>query len=70
MHSLYVGPNPSLDGTIKNHFKESLRNQKWPNHFPGTFTLNVFTITNLFSHIYQFSCTNIWLEIYFGICEN
>jgi hypothetical protein len=27
-----------LGVNTRNHFKESLRNQKWPNHFPRPFT--------------------------------
>jgi hypothetical protein len=45
--------NPSLGGTIKNHLKEWLGNQKWTNHFLGPFPLNVFkTINCFFSHVY------------------
>ncbi len=44
--------NPSLGGTIKNHLKKWLRNQKWPNHFPQPFLLNIFTTINFFSHVY------------------
>jgi hypothetical protein len=43
----------SLGGTTRNHLKEQLRNQKWPNHFLGPFTLNVFTtICIFFPHVY------------------
>jgi hypothetical protein len=31
--------------------KNSLRNQKWSNHFPRPFPLNVFIITICFVHI-------------------
>jgi hypothetical protein len=44
---LSIGVDPSLGSTNRNHFKDSLRNQNWPNHFPGPFPLNVFT-TNFF----------------------
>jgi hypothetical protein len=58
----------SLGGTIRNHLKEQLRNQKRPNNFLGPFTLNVFTtICILFFSCLSIACTNIWLEVYFGI---
>jgi hypothetical protein len=41
----------SLGGTIANHFKKWLKNQKWPNHFPRPFTLNNYKF--IFSHAYQ-----------------
>jgi hypothetical protein len=55
--------NPSLGGTTKNYFKEWLRNKKQPNHFPGSFTLNVFTIIISFPPCLSITCTNIWLEV-------
>jgi len=36
--------NPSLVGTIRNHLQEWLKHQTQPNHFPGPFLKNVFTI--------------------------
>jgi hypothetical protein len=53
--------------TTRNHVKEWLRNQKHTNHFPGPFISNVFTIINFFPSCLSIACTNIWLEVYFGI---
>ncbi len=41
--------NPSLGVTIRNDFKEWLKNQKWPNHFLGPFFKKKFTTINYFS---------------------
>jgi len=41
----------SLGGTIQNHLKEWLRNQKRPILFPRPFTLKVFTI--IYIYVYQ-----------------
>ncbi len=38
----------SLGGITRNHLKEWVDNQKQPNHFLGSFTLNVFTIINYY----------------------
>jgi hypothetical protein len=64
--------NPSLGDTIRNHFKEWLKNKKWPNYFLGPFLLNVFTTINCYFSCLSIACLNIWLEVYFGIkkCEN
>jgi hypothetical protein len=43
-----LGANSSLGGTSKNHLKEWLKNQKWPNHFPRLLPLNVFHNYNFF----------------------
>jgi hypothetical protein len=60
--------NPSLGGTIENHPKEWLWNQKWPNHFPRPFILNLFTaIIIIFYHFYQLHALIYGLEVYFGI---
>jgi hypothetical protein len=53
-------------GTTRNHLKEWFKNQKQPNHFLGPFILNVFKTINFFSCL-SIACTNIWLEVYFGI---
>jgi hypothetical protein len=59
--------NPSLGGIIKNHLKEWLKNQKMPNHLPRPFISNVFPkIHFIFSYL-SIACTDIWLEVYFGI---
>jgi hypothetical protein len=56
-------PNPSLGGTTRNHLKEWLKNQKWPNHFHSPFSLNVFTIINFLFSCLFIACHNIWLEV-------
>jgi hypothetical protein len=43
--------NPSLGGTIRKHFKEWLRNQKWPNHFIEPF-IYMFSQLYIYIHIY------------------
>ncbi len=57
----------SLGGTIKNHLKVWLRNEKQPNHFPGPFILNVFITIYIYISCLLIACTNIWLEVYFEI---
>jgi hypothetical protein len=59
--------NPSLGGTTRNHLKEWLKNQKWPNHFHWPFSLNVFTTINFLLSCLSTTCHNIWLEVYFEI---
>jgi hypothetical protein len=56
-----------LGWTTRNHFKEWLRNQKCTNHFHGPSTLDAITIINYFFSCLSIACTNIWLEVYFGI---
>jgi len=64
---LYCKVKVSLGGTIRHHLKEWKKNQKHPNHFPRPFTLNVFTTIIFFFSCLSIACTNIWLEVYFGI---
>jgi hypothetical protein len=47
-----------------------VKKPKKPNHFLEMFNLNVFTtiIFSFFSCL-SITCTNTWLEIYFGIIE-
>ncbi len=61
------GANSSLGGITKNHLKEWLKNQKESNHFLRHFTLNVFTTIIFFFSCLSIACTNILLEVYFGI---
>jgi hypothetical protein len=44
-----------------------VKEPKWPNHFPRSFPLNVFTTIIYFILFLSISCLNIWLEVYFGI---
>ncbi len=57
----------SLGDTTKNHLKEWLKNQKQPNHFFVVYFKCFHNYKLFFSHVYQFACTNIWLEVYFGL---
>jgi hypothetical protein len=43
-----IKANSSLAGTIKNHLKEWLRNQKQLKFFLGLFSLNVFITINYY----------------------
>jgi hypothetical protein len=53
--------NPSLGGTIKNHLKKWLRNQKPPQGM-----VKCFIIINYVFSCLSISCNKIWLEVYFG----